>query len=183
MNKQRLYMLGLFCSGLLLLGIGAGMTFAEFAGLRYGGERLPESAQSKTQNFSVDIGARTGPVYFEEYYFADCSAKDVLTMQTSATVSSGELSVHVAYDTCGPDVNVWLNEADDPQASCVYFGTRSWNDFAVMMRMKDAVLKDLKAGQLSSYIPIQVTEITVTVNPADAARIQLPSEQVREISA
>ena len=40
MSKFQKILLGVFCGGILLCGIGAGVAFTEFSSLTYGGEKL-----------------------------------------------------------------------------------------------------------------------------------------------
>ena len=48
MRKIRLVLLGVLCAGLLVCGIGTGVTLAEVSTFSYGGHQLLESAQSRT---------------------------------------------------------------------------------------------------------------------------------------
>ena len=44
----------------------------------------------------------------------------------------------------------------------------------MLFSCKDQVLSDLRAHRLTSYVPAELREVVVAVNPADADRIVLP---------
>ena len=61
MRKIRLVLLGVLCAGLLVCGIGTGVTLAEVSTFSYGGQQLLESAQSalSTWRMCPMAGAQT----------------------------------------------------------------------------------------------------------------------------
>ena len=50
MRKVRLILLCVLCAGLLVCGIGAGVTLTEVSAFSYGGQQLLESAQLRSQS-------------------------------------------------------------------------------------------------------------------------------------
>ena len=52
----------------------------------------------------------------------------------------------------------------------------SWqatDDLALLFSCKDQLLSDLRDHRVASYVPAELRELVVTVNPADADRITL----------
>lgn len=66
MRKIRLVLLGVLCAGLLVCGIGTGVTLAEVSTFSYGGQQLLESAQSRTQSLTVTLDLPECTVYLED---------------------------------------------------------------------------------------------------------------------
>ena len=53
MKKMHKILLAVFCAGVLLTGIGAGVLITEFSALSYGGKELLGKTDMRTENFDV----------------------------------------------------------------------------------------------------------------------------------
>ena len=71
MRKIRLVLLGVLCAGLLVCGIGTGVTLAEVSTFSYGGQQLLESAQNRTQSLTVTLDLPESTVYPVSYTHLD----------------------------------------------------------------------------------------------------------------
>lgn len=167
MRKLRFSMLGVLVAGLVLIGIGLGVTFTEWSGLSYAGEYVPGSAERKEQTVTFALGETSLPV-FVEYYGGGNDHFGGITYAASETITPGTLQIYVAYRTMGPRMEI-ESIAHQQQDFRLYWS--NWNDLSVLMTMKDAVLQDLKAGKLGSYLPCIPEEITVSYHPDDAKRM------------
>lgn len=53
MSKQHKILIGIFCAGVLLCGLGAGIGFMEFSTFTYGGKQIIGTTNMKTENIDV----------------------------------------------------------------------------------------------------------------------------------
>ena len=70
MRKVRLILLGVLCAGLLVCGIGAGVTLAEVSAFSYGGQQLLKSAQVRSQSLTVTLDLPGSTVYLEDLLYS-----------------------------------------------------------------------------------------------------------------
>lgn len=177
MRKIRLIMLGILCAGLLVCGIGTGITLAEVSSFSYSGRQLLQPAQERTQTLTVSLEAPDSTVQFQNYldaYDPDVLLEDVCRLETSDAVTPGTLRLEASYDTAGPEITVWNDYWPEENMELIHLGWDSGDDLAMLLSCKDQVLSDIRNRQLGTYLPVQVKEIVITVNPADAGRVPLP---------
>lgn len=168
----RLTMLGVLCAGLLLIGIGAGVAFAEFSDFTYGGQRTLNQAAEQFQTLTVPLPAE-GTTYIR------CAAGPYAVplgeagqIETKESVETG--TAEVSLRSRGVDVNAsyWFEDAEGSQEINIYWRDHG-REVALFMAYKDQLLEDLINRRLSDYIPVELTEMVVYVNPADADRVVL----------
>lgn len=108
MRKIRLVLLGVLCAGLLVCGIGTGVTLAEVSTFSYGGHQLLESAQSHTQSLTVTLDLPESTVYLEDVLYgwgSDNRLMDVSRLEVSSDIPAREPCVlDATYDSAGPEL-------------------------------------------------------------------------------
>lgn len=173
-KRFRLIMLGLLCGGLLLLGIGTGVCFAEYSGFTYAGVRLPENAWTEEQSITVPLEDPQKPIRISSYVSPLHSGLQDAVILTSDQVEPNTVRFDVTYETVGSTPVFWLDtyeEADVPDWILMSWSASS--DLAVLLACKDQVLEDLRSRQLGDYISYHLLEVTITVNPGDADRVSI----------
>lgn len=176
MRKIRLILLGVLCAGLLVCGVGTGVTLAEVSTFSYGGQQLLESAQLRTQSLTVTLDLPGSTVYLEDLLYgwgSDVRLMDVSRLELSNDVPAGTLRLDATYDSAGPELAVWNESWAEGNQEWVHVSWQAADDLALLFSCKDQLLSDLRAHHLSSYVPAELREMVVTVNPADADRIIL----------
>lgn len=175
MNKRfRLTMLALLCGGLLLVGIGAGVAFAEYAGFSYAGQRLPETARTEEQSFTVPLERRDSQVLISSYSRSLLYGLKDAHIASSEAVEPNTVRFDVTYETVGPEIRCWLDTYQEPDTpDWLHLDWSNSSDMAVLLACKDQLLADLRNHRLGDYVPARLNEVRITVNPADADRIHL----------
>lgn len=177
MRKTRFILLGILCSGLLLCGIGAGVTLAEVSSFSYSGRQLIQPMENRTQTLTVSLESSDSTVQLQNYldvYDSDVRLEDVCRLESSDTVAPGTLELEASYDTAGPEINIWNDYWPEENMELLHLGWYSGDELAMLLSCKDQILSDIRDHQLGTYLPVQVNKIVITVNPADAGRILLP---------
>lgn len=177
MRKTRLILLGILCSGLLLCGIGAGVTLAEVSSFSYSGRQLIQPMENRTQTLTVSLESSNSTVQLQNYldvYDSDVRLEDVCRLESSDTVAPGTLELEASYDTAGPEINIWNDYWQEENMELLHLGWYSGDELAMLLSCKDQILSDIRNHQLGTYLPVQINEIVITANPADVGRILLP---------
>ena len=177
MRKVRLILLGVLCAGLLVCGIGAGVTLTEVSAFSYGGQQLLESAPLRSQSLTVTLDLPESTIYLEDLLYgwgSDVRLMDVSRLEIRDDVPAGTLRLDATYDSAGPELAVWDDSWEEGNLEWVHLSWQSTDDLAMLFSCKDQVLSDLRAHRLTSYVPAELREVVVAVNPADADRIVLP---------
>lgn len=177
MRKTRLILLGILCAGLLLCGIGAGVTLAEVSSFSYSGRQLIQPMENRTQTLTVSLESADGTIRVQNYldvYDSDVRLEDVCRLESSDAVSPGTLQLDASYDTARPEISIWNDYWPEENLELLHLGWNSGDELAMLLSCKDQILSDIRDHQLGTYLPVQVNEIVITVNPADAGRVLLP---------
>lgn len=177
MRKIRFTLLGILCAGLLVCGIGAGVTLAEVSSFSYSGRQLLQPMEDCTQTVVVALESPDSTVRFQNYldaYDTDIILGNVCRLETSDTVTLGTLRLEASYETAGPEISVWNDYWPEENRELIHLGWDSGDDLAMLLSCKDQVLADIRNHQLGTYLPVLVQEIVITVNPADVGRVALP---------
>ena len=161
-------LLGIFLTGILLMGVGAGIAFGEYSAFTYGGE--------------VIVGNEKGEVQTEEYIISMGDKKTRIVNYASKNMDvvedkqlkDGQVRVEVISN---PDyVRPYLYHDDynntdySPEYISGYEGEiqihygRTKGDFEFFMECKDEFLNDLKNSVIKSYYLDAVKSVTVKAN-------------------
>lgn len=158
MRKIQIALLGTFIAGVMLTGVGVGMSLVEYSSFQYGGDKLwyGEAEAVKTLEFQLPEGDEV--ITLGENQRHDVS--QAMTIVESPEVPEGVLQYEIIYnesltepylDYEGGSLNLHL-------AYCA-------DEFKAFMEHKDIILEELKERKISSYYTVYVTEVTVKVNP------------------
>jgi len=168
-------MLGLLCGGLLLVGVGAGVAFAEYSSFTYGGQRRLDQFAERSQTLAVPLLAE-GETFIESRIvggYMGSQLKELGRIEASEAVPAGTVELQFRYKSAGTVVDCWLHDEENSREIELYW-TGEDREVEMLMTLKDLILEDLHNRQLSDYQldPI-LTEAVVLVNPADADRVFL----------
>lgn len=168
----RLTMLGVLCAGLLLIGVGAGVAFAEFSDFTYGGQRTLNQAAEQSQTLTVPLSAE-GTTYIQAAVGPyDVPLREAGRIETRESVETGTAEISLRSRGVDVKTSYWYEDAEDSRDISVYWKEHG-REVALFMAYKDQLLEDLMNRRLSDHIPVELTEMVVYVNPADADRVVL----------
>ena len=178
MRKTTKILLLIFCAGILLTGIGAGVAFVEYSSFEYGGEHIINS-QYATEKHTVSVPADSVKPFrlenIDNYY-----GTTKITYSDSLPENTIEWTVTYTSEQHKPSFYEFY-EYEDPNFSGV-LGI-SWHHLSNLKRWfdcKDLFLKDLKERKISSYRmedAIQ-TEIRIASGLKDRIFIDDPYNEV-----
>ncbi len=177
MKKIQKIMLGVFCGGVLLTGIGTGVAVVEFSSLAYGGERMIGETRMETKTLEAEIDPDAGVWHLSDSY--PWSAE--ISMQTDESVPENTVRLVVTYNEARftPEVQaaVYTDEYVDENGDTVeekypvlelYGIWKDQDEMKLFMEVKDQFLADLKEGKLPSFRePEYVERVEILVNPAN----------------
>lgn len=170
-NKRtfRWICLGLLCGGLLLAGIGAGVQLAEVSSLTYGGERLVQDTPQEI-HMVVDLNPEAEQVNILSHSsrLSD-QLQRLVRIEARDTIAPGTMELDFRYEGAEINLSYWSDYGEDTQYFNFFWDNRS--DLSVLLACKDAVLEDLKQGQISDYTLWNLTDAVVTVHPDDLPRV------------
>lgn len=170
-NKKtfRLAMLGLFCAGLLMIGIGAGVAFAEYSSFTYAGQRVPEQAQTQSQSFTAALDPEAPWISISGRSPGLDQLAETASIEVSEELAPGTVRLDLQYRSAGPALRAsWDREVPGDSIRLYWTGG---SEVELLMTYKDRVLADIRDRRLGEYVAIQLTKAVVTVNPADAEKI------------
>lgn len=167
----RLTMLGLLCGGLLTVGIGVGVTFAEVSSFSYAGEKLLGRAQAQSKSFEVSLEEGRERLYISSYGDLLLQLSETARIETSEDVEPSSVRIDLDYQTVGPQVFYSWEEEGANAFIHLYWTGRG--GMPLLLACKDQLLADIQDRKISNYIPVRMTEAVITVNPADAERVVL----------
>lgn len=168
MSKFQKIMLGAFCGGVLLCGLGAGIAFTEFSALSYGGEKLLGGAEMVTEEIDAQFTPGENKYYVYSGYSEDVVYSELLTDES---VPENTVRFEVVYNAARVEPEAFVNPECDEIVLHWYWDRM--DDVEYMMQAKDEILADLKNGEISSYNVEIVKEVRVLVNPANVDDVQL----------
>ena len=167
MNKFQKILLGAFCGGVLLCGLGAGVAFTEFSSLAYGGEKLLGEESLTTEN--IDVAFEPGENRYDvcSYDYRE-AYREILEDEN---VPENTVRFEVTYNTATVDPIPYVDEEN--QIVVLDWNWHSSREVEYLMEAKDVLLAELKEGKISSYRTESVKEVRILVNPATAEKVHL----------
>lgn len=170
MSRQHKILIGVFCLGVLLCGIGAGITFAEFGGFTYGGKYILGEQDMKTEDIDVAFIPREEgwTIIGAAYSYTAGMGK----IQTDQSVPENTVRFHVTYNAKRVEPYACLNQKGD-RIEFSWCWMDYYDDTALMMEAKDLVLSNLKEGKIVSFDTAVLEEVTVLVNPKNKEDVRI----------
>lgn len=167
MSKLHIVLIGVFCIGVLLCGVGTGVTFTEFSKLIYGERQFLGKTDMKTENFDVKYEPGEKPQDITGWY-----RQEQFQLLTDSGIPENTVRFCVTYNAERVTPYARWNE-ENGNIVLMY----QWNDgedeAALLMEAKDLILQNLKEGKIVSlYVP-GLEEVTVWVNPECETDVQL----------
>lgn len=176
MSRQHKIAIVIFCVGVLLCGIGAGVAFTEFGALSFGGRQILGETDMRTTEIDVAfvpkedektliVGARAA------------YAAGIGQVCTDASVPPGTVRFQVTYN--GKRVEPFADYEESSNEDTFDRIVFSWywrgteDETALMMAAKDIVLQNLKEGKIVSLDTVDVEKVTVLVNPKNEDDVRI----------
>ena len=147
MDRLRKRLIVVFCIGVFLCGIGAGIAFAEFGALSYGGEHVLIEGDMQTGNYDVAFQPEDGLCGI-----VVGNGQSPMYVQTDKSVPVNTVRFRITYNAELIEPYAFLQ----PEEGRVVF---SW-------RLKDGKI-------VSLYTPDFAEEVTVWVNPESLDDVEL----------
>lgn len=161
-NRLRLILLGAFCAGVLLTGIGAGVAIVEYTSLEYTGKyTLGGKVTRVDYEFKIELEED------EKLRVMDCQG--IVEIRYDKSVPVNMVRCSALYDSEMLKMTAQIVESgnEDYRYQWLCFSRKYIESgFDILMKNKDTILADLKNGKIGTYIiedPLR--EIVVTVNP------------------
>lgn len=176
MSRQHRIAIVIFCVGVLLCGIGAGLAFTEFSALTYGGRQILGETDMRTEDFDVAFVPKENQKTVITGARAAYAA-GIGEVCTDASVPPDTVRFRVTYNgnRAEPFAN-YVESSDEETFDRIDF-TWYWrgadDETALMMEAKDIVLKNLKEGKIVSVDTVDVEEVTILVNPKNEKDVRI----------
>ena len=161
MNKLHIILLGVFCVGVLLCGLGTGVAFTEFSELTYGEKQTVGKTDIRTE--TIDVEYEAGEEVQDIACWFQRKPNEVVT---DKNVPLNTVRFCITYNAQRVEPHAYWDEKDERIVLLCH-----WNDtedeIELMMEAKDLVLQNLREGK------IIVEEVTILVNPASEEDVRL----------
>ena len=165
MRRMQKIMIGAFCSGVFLMGLGTGLTVSEASSFVYLGEKDAGLVSMKTEAFDCTFEPKEEDKFTIGRFYGDLTLENELL--TDPELPENTVRFQVTYNSAA--VRPYLENEENEYAAVRY--RYIGDDFQTFMECKDQILQELKEGKISSYRTPQVKEIKVFVNPASVESI------------
>ena len=155
MFKKWIILAGCVFGGILFCGLGAGVSFVEFSGLTYAGERQMGTIKEATLNCQL-YDYEDANTCFIAYYNGRGESRPEMVSDNSLPAGSVEMDVEYNDDFERPQLyqTSSYGETEDGGNYVKEIGihTSLYSDpVKIMMKYKDIFLEDMKNGQIGSY--------------------------------
>lgn len=177
MRKFMKIALGVFCTGVLLGGIGTGVAIVEYASMEYTGEHIlgAENMKQETRDMAVEpeegkqIQLRMSSYYYDGQIQYEPSVPEN-TVRFVVTYNPELVTMRPYYEAEYLDDGDWdREEAYQGTVGLNYF--YSGSEFDLFMKNKDKILNELKHGKFGSYQTRGIESVEVHANPQMKGKI------------
>lgn len=160
MFKKWMIVAGCFFGGILICGLGAGVSFVELSGLSYAGDRQLGTIKEATLYHQVDEYETMETCYVECYSNRSSNRPQIIS---DNSLPEGGIEMDVEYNDDFELPNLYQSNyysaaeetVEEEQGMTVkegYIHIALWSEpIKIIMRYKDIVLEDMKNGQIGSY--------------------------------
>ena len=176
--------IGIFCSGVLLTGIGAGVAFGEFSSLAYGGTEVVGETNMVTRDISREIDPEQGIWNIDGYWDTapEVEADESIPENTVLfRITYNQAMVEPRIEETVQEDEYYDNDADTWRQTCTpalelhcYWENTDESDFQNLMEAKDKVLAGLKRGELISVVGApHIEQVQIFYNPINEKDLRL----------
>lgn len=178
MNKKIIIAIGMFCTGILLGGIGTGIAIAEYSSLEYTGEHILGQENMKKETLEISVVPEEGKKILISHHFYPTDVQyseeiPVNTIRYDLTYNPTMVkNPRLEYDEDAPEH--WEDEEGNSryqgvvQMKSYYFG----NEFDLFMKNKDQILNELKQGKIGSYQTRSIDSAVIWMNPEMKGKVE-----------
>ncbi len=162
---KRNVLLGVFLAGILFIGVGAGITFAEYSSFQYGGEIVigKGGTEVDTEIYTIPLDQKT---------FICNGTSEGTKMVEDKSLKDGQVRIEILYNSkyTLPYFEYEYEPMEEEildgyQNSFIHIHThQSIGEFEMFMECKDDFLTNLKKHILKSYQLDPVESVTVKAN-------------------
>ncbi len=185
-----------FILGVLLCGLGGGVSFAQYSKLEYAGERSIGEEKLVTETVEAVI-EEDGKIYVDAY-----APLENISLETDDSIPVNKILFDVTYNSERVSMGIKKspyesedisyvevvneygdvieyreyddNNNDSDKGEVFHVGRYvRYDDLKDFFKVKDMFLADLKNGKVGSYSVVFIQNITVRVNPANADRVDI----------
>ena len=185
-----------FILGVLLCGLGGGVSFAQYSKLEYAGERSIGEEKLVTETVEAVI-EEDGKIYVDAY-----APLENISLETDDSIPVNKILFDVTYNSERVSMGIKKspyesedisyvevvneygdvieyreyddNNNDSDNGEVFHVGRYGrYDDLKDFFEVKDMFLADLKNGKVGSYSVVFIQNITVRVNPANADRVDI----------
>lgn len=165
MRKVHRIIIGMLVAGVLILGIGSGVAFAEFSSFQYGEEVVMEGSERFTKTITYKVPVQEdkkelGIEPFEHWHYEIVEDENISKDEVQFVISY--LSDHKNVKPTISEENV---EFDEKCAYIVVDSGYDYNELRDVMRLKDYVLNDIQNKRINSYRMDGVEKVEIHVHP------------------
>ncbi len=168
MSRLHKILLGIFCGGVLLCGIGLGVMVLEFSEVSYGGIQIVGETKMETKD--IDVKFEPGEAFQTGIRNVN-GYGDIDEILEDPSVPQNTVRFRVTYNEARVKPMVYCDEENHE----IYF-QRSWNggdDLAVIMEVKDLLLEGIRERKIYAYDAVDFEEIQVKINPSNRDDVYL----------
>ncbi|MBR3690316.1 MAG: hypothetical protein IKL97_04375 [Eggerthellaceae bacterium] len=165
-NKLNAVLLAGMLGGILVVGLGSGIAFAEYMSFEYDDSSLAANSTHETEEFTYEMAA-------DERVYAPAGKTTI-----DKDIPVGTVMISVEYDPYTMEVERNFGTAYDAthiEVLCV----NVVDGFERFMQNKDILLQGLKDGKIVAIPGDYYFEVSVAVNPADQDRVFTDLESLR----
>jgi len=162
-NKLKMILLGIFCVGVLITGMGIGIAVIEYTQLEYTGVHVIGGEDTTEAKYEFKVELLEG----EEFHIRN--QREMVEIIYDEAVPENQVRCSILYNSNLVKVLAGIDvpEKGNTGNTWLYFSERYIaDDFDLLMQNKDSIIADLKEGKIGSYETADtIKEITVRVNP------------------
>lgn len=169
-----------FFSGLFLIGLGGGISFAEFSSFQYGGEKdLRGEMTAETIQMTVEEDVETIYIQAGRYGFRNMRIEEDSSLAERQILIEINCNKNMITPYINEEKNLYLNREDREleQGETAYILNYSeWNredEAAVFFKVKDDVLDSLKNRKVYTYLTDYLGETVVKIPPSLAGAVKI----------
>lgn len=170
--KQISYILtGVFLTGIILMGIGAGVAFWEYSSFQYVGERLigNEKNQTRTMEYKIPKTKEKKKILLRQ-----CMEETHILVKDKK-VPEDVILYDVTYNSEYVEPVLYYNKMseDEYRGELYLSGHNKKSDVEILLENKDRILNDLKNKKIAFYqYGEQIKKIKIRVNPNTMNKVE-----------